>query len=82
MREIIGGKPGDAKADIAFIRAQIARRNPLPAAIALGHRPVRTAALFAGVAGRARSDFGRVQLAGADAHLRDARTTGQGTYGL
>jgi cytosine/adenosine deaminase-related metal-dependent hydrolase len=28
---IINGKPGDAKSDIAFIRAQIARRNPLPA---------------------------------------------------
>ncbi len=28
---IVGGKPGDAKADIAFIRAQIARRKPLPA---------------------------------------------------
>jgi cytosine/adenosine deaminase-related metal-dependent hydrolase len=27
---IINGKPGDAKADIAFIRAQLARRNPLP----------------------------------------------------
>jgi cytosine/adenosine deaminase-related metal-dependent hydrolase len=27
---IIGGKPGDAKADIAFIRAQIARKRPLP----------------------------------------------------
>jgi cytosine/adenosine deaminase-related metal-dependent hydrolase len=30
VKEIIGGKPGDAKADIAFVRAQIARRNPLP----------------------------------------------------
>ena len=30
VKEIIGGKPGDAKADIAFIRAQLARRNPLP----------------------------------------------------
>jgi 5-methylthioadenosine/S-adenosylhomocysteine deaminase len=27
---LINGKPGDAKADLAFIRAQIARRNPLP----------------------------------------------------
>lgn len=27
---LINGKPGDAKADIAFIRAQLARRNPLP----------------------------------------------------
>jgi cytosine/adenosine deaminase-related metal-dependent hydrolase len=27
---LIDGKPGDAKADIAFIRAQIARRDPLP----------------------------------------------------
>jgi cytosine/adenosine deaminase-related metal-dependent hydrolase len=27
---IINGKPGDAKADLAFLRAQIARRNPLP----------------------------------------------------
>lgn len=31
VKEIIGGKPGDAKADVAFIRAQLARRNPLPA---------------------------------------------------
>ncbi len=30
VKAIIGGKPSDAKADIAFIRAQIARRNPLP----------------------------------------------------
>ena len=28
---IIAGKPGDAKADLAFIRAQIARKAPLPA---------------------------------------------------
>ncbi|MGD9924233.1 MAG: amidohydrolase family protein [Pseudorhodoplanes sp.] len=27
---LINGKPGDAKADIAFIRAQLARRKPLP----------------------------------------------------
>jgi len=27
---LIHGKPGDAKADLAFIRAQLARRNPLP----------------------------------------------------
>jgi 5-methylthioadenosine/S-adenosylhomocysteine deaminase len=27
---IIAGKPGDAKADLAFIRVQLARRNPLP----------------------------------------------------
>ena len=27
---LINGKPGDPKADIAFLRAQLARRNPLP----------------------------------------------------
>ncbi|HWV42536.1 amidohydrolase family protein [Pseudorhodoplanes sp.] len=27
---LIHGKPGDAKADLAFIRAQLSRRNPLP----------------------------------------------------
>ncbi len=30
VKEIIGGKPGDARSDIAFIRVQLARRNPLP----------------------------------------------------
>ena len=30
VKAIIGGMAGDAKADIAFVRAQIARRNPLP----------------------------------------------------
>ncbi len=27
---LINGKPGDAKADLAFLRAQLARKNPLP----------------------------------------------------
>jgi cytosine/adenosine deaminase-related metal-dependent hydrolase len=30
VASLIDGKPGDAKSDIEFIRAQIARRNPLP----------------------------------------------------
>ncbi len=30
VADIVGGRPGDAKADLAFIAAQIARRKPLP----------------------------------------------------
>ena len=75
---IVSGKPGDARADLAFVEAQIRRLDPLPPRMHWALSPSGPQRCSTPSARRHRRPFGTIQAAGVHSCLRDPRPARQG----